>query len=290
MNTVHIRCGNDIKHNLSKLDKKAHFIEFSDPLCHGPINYFSIDNIASRAHFVSSSYELSFKEVEQKMISEYSSLDQLADYDRIVLWFEHDHYDQMILFYLMDFFSKQQNLPILELICIDNFRGVDRFIGLGQLDIDQLKDLWDNQRKQVSKEAIQTGSNIWHAIINRDWDLSSIDSKLVQGYFPFAVRAIKRYVQDYPVDDKALPLTYKYTLEMLSDGLERDADELFRVLNNSKELLPFLGDLMYWYLLREMSNDQLISIEQNKQFFHKSKIKITNVGIEKLKANELASK
>jgi len=49
-----------------------------------------------------------------------------------VLWLEHDLYDQAALVRVLASFALRKTLPRIELICIDRFRGIKRFTGLGQ--------------------------------------------------------------------------------------------------------------------------------------------------------------
>ena len=58
------------------------------------------------------------------------------------MWFEHDLFDQTMLWYLLRWFSGQTlGRTKLSLLCIGEFPGVDRFRGLGQLTVAQLKTL-----------------------------------------------------------------------------------------------------------------------------------------------------
>ena len=69
-------------------------------------------------------------------------LEAFADYDEVVLWFEHDLFDQLLLIRHLDWFSRRDlGRTKLSLICIGEFPGFEPFHGLGQLDADQLTSL-----------------------------------------------------------------------------------------------------------------------------------------------------
>ncbi len=84
-------------------------------------------------HSTAGSYQITQKDALARSQREYRTLTTLADYDHVVLWFEHDSYDQLILAFLMDFIAATRPATRIELISVDDVPGIDRFIGLGQL-------------------------------------------------------------------------------------------------------------------------------------------------------------
>ena len=54
-------------------------------------------------------------------------------------------------------FALRKTLPKIELICIDRFRGIKRFTGLGQLTPQQLASLWP-KRKRVGHRQLIDGA------------------------------------------------------------------------------------------------------------------------------------
>ena len=72
------------------------------------------------------------------------ALARFHDHDEVILWFEHDLYDQLQLIQLLDWFAQQElEETRLSLICIDHF------FGLGQLTPVQLASLF-NTRQEVT--------------------------------------------------------------------------------------------------------------------------------------------
>jgi hypothetical protein len=70
-------------------------------------------------------------------------VDRVGKNEEVVLWFEHDLYDQLQLLQVLDrFATKNGNVPALSLIAIDAFPGVEPFYGLGQLTPAQLSSLF----------------------------------------------------------------------------------------------------------------------------------------------------
>jgi hypothetical protein len=88
-------------------------------------------------------------------------------YDRVVLWFEHDSYDQLILARCLACFADGPRPARLELICADRHPSVERFIGLGQLGPDALASFWP-LRTAVTEAQLDLGRAIWTALRRPD--------------------------------------------------------------------------------------------------------------------------
>jgi hypothetical protein len=80
----------------------------------------------------------------------------------VVLWFEHDSHDQLILARCLAQFA-QRAPRRLELISVDHFPGSLRFIGLGQLPPEALRLLWET-RRPVSAQQLAGGRAVWAAL------------------------------------------------------------------------------------------------------------------------------
>ncbi len=149
--TLHIRCGTDLSSTLPAGGFIGDFLEYSDPYGQGPIVQ-NDDFIKTRAKFLHESYDPLFEKIPDdsradKTLSATVAYLETAharlklaaqQYERVVLWFEHDGYDQLILAKLLAYFAENvvsgKALPAkLELVSINHFPGSARFIGLGQL-------------------------------------------------------------------------------------------------------------------------------------------------------------
>jgi MerR, DNA binding/Domain of unknown function (DUF1835) len=86
----------------------------------------------------------------------------LRDRDQVVLWFEHDLYDQLQLIDVLALASAAAGS--LEPIVIGSFRGKPSFRGLGELTADQLETLWPSRvsAAQDTFAAAVSGRNAYH--------------------------------------------------------------------------------------------------------------------------------
>lgn len=253
--TCHIRCGSDIAHGLKLAGFAGAFIEFSDPFCQGPLWDVPLPEfIELRAEFISRAYGEPKLRALTNLRRQYGMLGQLGDYDRIVLWFEHDSYDQLILAFLLAHLRAHPVAGRLELICVDHVPGVLHFQGLGQLSPELLLWLWENARRPVTTEQLDLGQAIWSGLLSRDPSVLSEFAGLGSQHLPHAARALSRHLQELPSAANNLGLTQQLTLEILRDAGCMPAGRVYRELMTEREPLPFLGDLMFHHMLTDLNN------------------------------------
>ena len=264
-NTLHIRCGSDIRHSLKIAGFTGDFHEFNDPFCQGPIPKGSKTTLLKkRAEFIASAYGIPIKEVIANKKIAYDKLDQLWDYDFVVLWFEHDSYDQLILAFLLDHLSSLVSRPRLELICIDQVPGVPDFVGLGQLAPEMLIWLWENQRMSITDDQLSLGGKIWEALRQETPDQLNAIITAGTPQLPIMKNALKRHLKELPSPNNGLGLTQELTLQILADKGPLKGKELFAILTKEYEPLPYLGDLMYWYELSQFMKSEPTPIQYEK--------------------------
>jgi hypothetical protein len=174
---------------------------------------------------------------------------EASRYDRVVLWFEHDTYDQ---FKLARCLAKFAETPpaYLEMVTLEHYPGAMRFIGLGQLPPEALRLLW-NERKPVTKNQVDAGQTAWNLL--RLPDPTPLAKAAAAGFtdLPYLARALRRHCQELPLSRNGLSLTERLILQLLAER-PRTIGEVFRDLMLEREPLPWLGDLMLSTLIENM--------------------------------------
>ncbi len=260
-NCLHIRCGLDIQQTLFLAGFKGQFLEFSDPLCVGPVSYNYIPK--ERAQFLEQYYGKSlgrnFDKVNEGLAKQYKEIRNSADnYKHVVLWFEHDTYDQMILIFLLSQYHRFGMPKHLYMVTTNHFPGSARFLGLGQLPPEGLRLLWQS-KQQLNAEDCAEADNHWQAYSDPQKAMfHQYVKELESCRLPFFKEAAIRQALEQPIEATALPLTQQLILDLLSDGTVKFAGALFRDLMLHIEPLPFLGDAMYWQILKEMKEKRLV--------------------------------
>jgi hypothetical protein len=253
MTTLHIRCGSDIGLTLQEAGFTGDFLEYSDPLCQGPV----LDDagwLDRRVEFLTESYGRgsggSRPQIAEKLaLAEEGLRSAAARYQRVVLWFEHDTYDQLILARCLAQFADMSPAR-LELISPARFPGAMRFIGLGQLPPEALRLLWSD-RQPVPEQALRAGREVWTML--RSPDPRPLASLAAAGIpdLPQLARAVRRHCQELPWVRSGLGMTERLILQLLAEG-PRTAGETFNHLMMEREPLPWLSDLMFLFIVESM--------------------------------------
>lgn len=253
---VHIRCGEDIWHSLKVAGFAGAFVEFSDPYCQGPVPRLDrAEFLDKRAEFIVSGYSREAAETRKKLAAEYDKVDALGAEDRVTLWFEHDSYDQLILARLLAHFSRLDERPDLQMICVGEVPGVRGFVGLGQLHPEVLLWLWENELKPVTDGQLALGAEVWNAVTDPDPTELARIARDGTPALPLMAPALRRHLRELPSARTGLGLTQALSLSILAgaDGQKLTAGRIFQALMTRHEPLPFLGDLMFWHALKDLS-------------------------------------
>ena len=176
---------------------------------------------------------------------------------RVVLWFEHDLFDQLALIRVIDLVAglkprpanelepRPAHAPDVSLICIDRFAGVDRFIGLGQLSPEQMATLVGTEQP-VAAEQYVLASEAWAAFRSPDpRRLLAIAADAGRCRpLPFLRDALLRFLAEFPSVANGLSHTEQLMLGALRDA-PLDAGRLFGDAQ-AREPRPFMGDWTFF--------------------------------------------
>lgn len=251
LKTLHVRCGHDIQGVIKTAGFTGDFLPYFDPIFIGPI---APDLLPVRAKFIEQSFGKQIgktaAEIQADMHKEWQQLTS-GDYQRIVIWAEHDCYDQLVTLRVINELKQTGFNGVLELISINQYPGSARFIGLGQLPAESLWLLWQ-QRQPISEFA----GNIWQAFLAQD--TNQLAQLSAPECLPHLNKAIARYIAEQP-NEKGLSLTQSLTLQALEAGA-KTGGELFSWLNQN-DPQPFLGDMMYWLVLDDLLARGLVAVD-----------------------------
>jgi hypothetical protein len=178
-------------------------------------------------------------------------VDALREGRQIVLWFEHDLYDQLQLIDVLALAGETGFDPEqLELIEAGAFPGRPGFRGLGELTASELESLWP-QRRAVTDEDTAGAQRAWEAVRRSDprgiaeVRLDPPPSR------PFLAAALGRLLEELPDVDDGLSRTERQLLELLDDG-PLLTGALF-VASQDLEEAPFHGDAWILRTLAELT-------------------------------------
>jgi hypothetical protein len=162
----------------------------------------------------------------------------------IVLWFEHDLYDQLQLIDVLALAGEAGFDPEqLELIEIGSFPGRPGFRGLGELNGAELESLWP-QRRAVTDEDTAGAQLAWEAVRRADPRGVAEVHRDPPPSRPFLAAAFGRLLEELPAVGDGLSRTERQLLRLLADG-PLLTGALF-VASQDLEESPFHGDV--WIL------------------------------------------
>jgi len=160
----------------------------------------------------------------------------LLEAETIVLWFEHDLYDQL------------QLIQVLSLV--DRADLIDAGTFLGPLQADELETLWP-RRSRVSDEQLALARAAWNALCAPD--PTGLEQIVVHGTpeLPFLGPALHRLAEELPHARDGLSRSERQLLEALTGGPRRP-HELF-LASQGCEQAAFDGDTWVWRRLAALA-------------------------------------
>jgi hypothetical protein len=181
-----------------------------------------------------------------------AAVEHYPQFDEVVIWLEHDLFDQLLLIRHLDWFSRQApSSTRLSLICIGEYPGIEPFHGLGQLNPDQLASLIDT-RQHITVRQLELGRTAWSAFTGPDPRPLEALRAATGTVLPFLPGALERLLQEYPSTTNGLPRTEQQILESLRGG-PLSFGALF-VACQKREERVFMGDTTLWLRLRGLAH------------------------------------
>ncbi len=269
--TLHIRCGNDIKDTLPNAGFSGTFFEIEEVFVVGSLQGGAASDPTSffrtRAHFLSSTFadmppppgkpdhDMRLGPVLAGLVQDRARLkDLIKQHDTLCLWFEHDSHDQLILAMLLHLLKTMNVDKKVEIVSPHKFPGLKRFVGLGQLsqNPEMIRLLWQ-QRQPVSLQHINEGAKIWQALCAPDpTPLKTLADQ--QLCLPHMAQALLWHLDNLPGQYNGLSKVEENTLKILQRDGQMFLGKLFHFYNYETDPLPTLGDVVYCSIVENMIN------------------------------------
>ena len=279
-NILNITNGDSSVEIMKKAEIPGKFLPWRDVLHDGPVPKGLILEELSRvrAEFIVSRGWGEPEVVKRDFIERDNVLKSFQEYEKVILWFEHDLYDQLQIIQILDWFHENNKNEVdISIICRDKY--------LGMLSPDEMKDLLKYEEPVTERHLMlsnkawsafrEKSPKNWHQLLNEDFSA-----------LPFLEGAIIRMLEEYPNCNNGLSRTAQQALRIISEG-ESIAGRVFGLSQESEERM-FLGDSSFWTILQEFSDSSpaLLELPGSKRLAYptarEQKILITPVGQEVL--------
>ncbi len=224
-----------------------------------------------RAHYLAGA-DLIDEDIARDFALRNEHLNAAAQYEKVILWFEHDLLDQLQILQILDWFEGSKfDIGKLSLICIDRFEGIDNFRGLGQLTPAQISTLADIAQP-ITEEQLKLAKAGWFAFRSSNpldlleflkGDLSAL---------PFLKATLLRHLQEYPWISDGLNRTERQLLTLIARNIDAPRELFFE--NMAAEEVLFMGD---WTTFSHIVNLHtarvpLVTVQSGKAFMHPREI------------------
>jgi hypothetical protein len=261
---LHVLNGDCTEELLRAADIPGTLAVWADLLHEGPVrrNVGSADWKRERALYHSKAGYADATDVLTNYRDWDAELEKWAEHDEVVLWLEHDLFDQLLLMRHLTWFSGR-GVPLdkLSLICIGEFPGVRDFHGLGELSSEQLTTLLPT-RQRVTAGQVAAARRAWDAFTATEpGDLEQFVQVESAG-LPFLVPALRRMLAEYPSTYNGLSLSEQHALEALATGRRLDVGTLMRALHRHERFF-YMPDGSVANMMHELAggDDALVMVE-----------------------------
>jgi hypothetical protein len=244
-NTLHITNGDSVLYSWKKAGLLGTHVAWRDVLHEGPVIAAATLEQLSRIrgdYLAARGYGNAIK-IHRDFEKRDAILRRAREFDEVVLWFEHDLYDQLQMLQVL---AALQEIGLgsgsVQLIQSDQY--------LGMLTGEELMALYP-KRRFITTAIADGATRAWNAFTASDaHQLAQAASEQYVG-LPFLRDALKRLCEEYPAVDSGLARTQKHLLEACAQGA-RGKEDLFR-RSQAQEEAAFLGDAACYAVIEDLA-------------------------------------
>ena len=240
---VHVCNGDSTADSLALADLPGEIRVWADALDQGPVL-----PVADAEHWkVRSEYWQSRGIADRAgVIAGYDrGVDEAAAAEELILWFEHDLFDQLALIRLLARLARRGLPAQLTIVSIDRHPEVPGFLGLGELKPEQLAELWP-RRIPLSRDAIDESISSWIAITAPDPRALPFLAKRIKA-MPFLAGALERQLEEFPDPTSGLSRTERQVLAAVARG-EASAGAIIKATHAIDPRYPLTDVGLLWTL------------------------------------------
>lgn len=232
--TLHVTNGDSVLHTWKKAGLLGTHLAWRDVLHEGPVPAgLQLEELSRiRADYLAGRGFGNAIKIHRDFEKRDALIRRAHEFEEIVLWFEHDLYDQLHLLQILAVLRAQGlGAGAVQLIQSDQY--------LGMLSADEIMSLYP-KRRFVTSAMADAAQRAWDSVTGGE--PARLQTAAAQAYagFPFLAAALKRLCEEYPAAESGVSRTQKQVLEACAQGARRKED-LFR-RSQAREEAAFLGD------------------------------------------------
>jgi hypothetical protein len=229
-------------------------VYWNDVLHEGPVPAgMSFDELTRvRERFIAAYYRM--PQAEVSFVERNASLRGCANEDEVILWFEHDLYDQLQLIQILDSLAREGTRPArLSIIHTDRY--------LGWHTADELEARFGT-RVPVAEEHFEIAQKAWKAFCAPEPTAIEPLVRSTNAALPYLGGALERHLQQFPALRNGVSRTERQILESIDSGLH-EFGQLF-LADQKREERIFMGDTTFRCHLQRLvtCRQPLVSVDE----------------------------
>jgi hypothetical protein len=243
---LHVTNGDSVVYLFRKAGIIGTYLPWRDALHEGPVphNLSQRELSRLRAGYMAARKGGNPIKVYHEFEERDNVLARAAESEEVILWFEHDLYDQLQLLQILTLLHELDLEPgRVSLISSAEY--------LGSMTADEISALYP-KRKTVTKAVYNAARDAWKAFTSEEpTALLALTKKSAPG-MPHLSQGVARLMEEYPWTFDGLSRSQRQALQAVAQGPARN-DELFRRAQ-AREEAPFFGDTLFQALLTDLSS------------------------------------
>jgi hypothetical protein len=238
---LHVTNGSVFVTRLHDLGLPGRALPWDDVLHEGPVRA-GLDHATlrgERASYLSLQGFDAADNIERSLLARDAALESARDEDEVVLWFEHDLYDQLHLLQILDRLDHPRTTAVLA----DDYLSGQRPNTLRE---------WFANRQPITPAQRALAGRAWAAFRSPDpAAVVEFVRENPEGLTRHLVPAFRRHLQQFPSATAGLSRTQAQTLSAVAGGAARLRDA-FTAANHDVEPAVFMGDSTWWCHIRPL--------------------------------------
>jgi hypothetical protein len=240
---LHVTNGDSAGGALRQAGFHEEILPWRDVLHEGPVREgLTLQQLSEeRARFIAEAGWGRYAEVNEDFRRRDEHLQRSRNHGEVVLWFEHDLYDQLQLIQILDWFARNPH-PRLTMICEAEY--------VGRMKAARMQELF-RARTRVTGGQLREAGEAWAAFAAPD---PSRILSAAKGELRFLGAALRRQLEEYPWTTDGLSRLERQILDVLENGARKWQDIFLSI----EEQVTFLGDVVLRWHLARMAAEGLV--------------------------------
>ena len=257
-NILNITNGDCAVEIMQKANIPGVFLPWQDVLHDGPVpEGLSLEKLSEvRVKFITGRGWGTVDNIKRLFIERDNTLKSFEKFEKVILWFEHDLYDQLQLLQILDWLhNNKPKTTTLSIIWVNQYLGT---LSSGEM-VALLK-----YEEPITENHLEL-SKAWSAFRSDSPEKWCALLKMDTTALPFLEGAVIRLLEEYPSYINGLSRTAHKALEIVSLG-EKHPARVFTCYQESEQR-RFLGDSSFWLILHELleSSPPLLKLPDGKE-------------------------